>query len=271
MLSSANFLGSDAITIDLEDSVAPGEKDAARILVRSAIQTFNYDVCYGIRINSLDTPFWKADLRELLPLNPEFIMLPKTADKFSILTLVAEMEAIEKEFGITNEAYIIALIETAEGLENAYAVAGAHERVKALFLGAEDLTANLCAKRTKEGQEILYARSRLVCAARAAGIDTYDTPFTDVEDIEALKRDAALARQLGFTGKASIHPSHIDLINSCFDPTPEEIAFSLEVMETIERGKKEGKGAVALHGKMIDAPIVARAEYILKLAGGKKQ
>ena len=266
MLSSANFLGSDAVVIDLEDAVAPGEKDAARLLVRNAILTFRYRVTFGVRINSLDTLYWEKDLQAILPLNPDFIMLPKTADDTSIFRLETAMATIEADHGVSQPVPVIALLETAEGIENAYRIAKASKRVQALFLGAEDLTANLCAIRTKEGSEILYSRSRLVNAARAAGIDAYDTPFTGVEDLAGLEKDARFARQLGFTGKAAINPQHIEGINLAFTPTEAEIQYAREVLSIIEKAEKEGLGAVALHGKMIDAPIVARAKQILQTA-----
>jgi len=138
--------------------------------------------------------------------------------------------------------------------------------VQALFLGAEDLTADLQCKRTKEGREIEYARTRLVVAARAAGVDVYDTPFTDVNDDEGIVRDAQLAKALGFTGKASISPRHVEVINQTFSPTLKEIDYAYEVMEAISLAKQQGKGAIALHGKMVDAPIVARAERTIAMA-----
>ena len=151
-------------------------------------------------------------------------------------------------------------------LENAFAIASATKRVKALFLGAEDLTADLQCKRTKEGREIEYARTRLVVAARAAGVDVYDTPFTDVNDDEGIRVDAALAKALGFTGKASISPRHVEAINQTFSPTMAEIDYAYEVLEAIDLAKKQGKGAVALRGKMIDAPIVMRAQQTIAMA-----
>ena len=158
------------------------------------------------------------------------------------------------------------LIETALGVENAYAIASASDRVVALFLGAEDLTADLRCQRTKEGREIDYARQRLVVAARAAGVDVYDTPFTDVNDDEGIVADASYAKSLGFTGKASISPRHIDAINTVFSPTKKEILYAYEVMEAIALAKEQGKGAIALRGKMIDAPIVNRAQQTIAAA-----
>ena len=158
------------------------------------------------------------------------------------------------------------LIETALGVENAYAIASASGRLKALFLGAEDLTADLRCKRTKEGREIEYARHRLVVAARAAGVDVYDTPFTDVNDDEGIEVDATLAKALGFTGKASISPRHVEVINRVFSPAQKDVDYAYEVMEAIALAKAQGKGAISLYGKMIDAPIVNRAEQTIAMA-----
>jgi len=138
--------------------------------------------------------------------------------------------------------------------------------VKAIFLGGEDLTADLRCKRTKEGHEISYARSRMVCAARAAGVEVYDTPFTDVNDDEGIYTDAQYAKSLGFTGKSSISPRHVKAINEVFSPSLKDIDYAYEVMEAIRIGKEQGKGAVALRGKMIDAPIVARARQTIEMA-----
>ena len=138
--------------------------------------------------------------------------------------------------------------------------------MQAIFLGGEDLTADLRCKRTKQGREIEYARTRLVVAARAAGVDIYDTPFTDVNDDEGIWTDAELAKALGFTGKASISPRHVEVINQVFSPTQKDIDYAYEVMDAIRLAKEQGKGAIALHGKMIDAPIVARAEQTIAAA-----
>ena len=177
------------------------------------------------------------------------------------------MTALEERLGLApNTVGLMPLIETAMGVENAFSIASATKRVKALFLGAEDLTADLQCKRTKEGREIEYARTRLVVAARAAGVDVYDTPFTDVNDDEGIWVDARLAKSLGFTGKASISPRHVEVINAVFSPTEKEIDYAYEVLDAIETAKRQGKGAIALHGKMIDAPIVARAQRTIDMA-----
>lgn len=268
MLINGNYLGADAVIFDLEDAVSPSEKDAARILVRNTMRYMDFRGCEIIvRINSIDTPFWKQDIQTILPYKPAWILLPKTGNAGDVQQADAYLRQTEECLGIpVNTVKLMPLIETAMGVENAYSIATAAQRVGALFLGAEDLTADLRCQRTKEGREIEYARTRLVVAARAAGVDVYDTPFTDVNDDEGIEKDAALAKALGFTGKASISPRHVEVINRVFSPTEKEIDYAYEVMDAIARAKRQGKGAISLYGKMIDAPIVARAEQTIAAA-----
>ena len=268
MLINGNCLGSDAVIFDLEDAVSPAEKDAARILVRNTIRYMDFRGCEIIvRINSVDTPYWQADLDTILPEKPNLILLPKAGCKEDIFQVEAYMDTLEEKLGMEkNTVGLMPLIETAMGVENAFEIASCSKRVRALFLGAEDLTADLQCVRTKEGLEIQYARTRLVMAARAAGIDVYDTPFTDVNDDEGIETDARLAKSLGFSGKSSISPRHVEVINRVFTPTMKEIDYAYEVMDAIAAAKEQGKGAIALHGKMIDAPIVARAQRTIAIA-----
>ena len=268
MLINGNCLGSDAVIFDLEDAVSPAEKDAARILVRNTMRYMDFRGCEIIvRINSIDTPYWKADIDAILPYRPALILLPKTGTAQDILAADAYMTEVEAKLGFENNTVgLMPLIETALGVENAFAISTASSRVRALFLGAEDLTADLRCKRTKEGREIEYARTRLVMAARAAGIDVYDTPFTDVNDDEGIVVDATLAKALGFSGKASISPRHVEVINQVFSPSQADIDYAYEVMDAIALAKAQGQGAISLKGKMIDAPIVARAEQTIAMA-----
>ena len=259
ILINGAYLGADAVILDLEDAVSPDEKDAARILVRNAIGTLDFSRCEVIvRINSLDT---------IVPCRPHWIMLPKTARSEDVQRCDEYLTALEAKLGFAPlTVRLMPLIETALGVENAFAIATAAGRVGALFLGAEDLTADLQCKRTKASREIEYARGRMVVAARAAGVDVYDTPFTDVNDAEGMEADARCAKALGFTGKASISPRHVEIINRVFSPTMAEIDYAYEVLEAIAQGKAQGKGAVSLRGKMIDAPIVARARQTIAAA-----
>lgn len=265
MIMNGALLGADSIILDLEDAVAPDQKDAARDLVTSALQNFDFGKCEIIvRINSLDTPFWEDDLEAIVPLKPDVIMPTKVSSKAYIHELIAKIDELEAKNDIAPDTIkIIPLLETALGIENAFEIATASKRIEALYLGAEDLTADLRCKRTKEGTEIFYARGRLVCAARAAGIDAYDTPFTDVNDLDGLKKDAEFAKSLGFAGKAVISPRHVETVNKVFSPTRAEIEHAKDVYRAIKEAKAQGKGAISLNGKMIDAPIVMRAKIIL--------
>ena len=268
MIINGDSLGADSIILDLEDAVSPDEKDAARLLVRSAIERMGFaGVEITVRINSIDTAYWQDDLEAIVPLKPDLIMPPKASSAEDMRTLDAYIAKVEEKAGIpVGTVKLIPLIETALGVERAFEIASACPRVTALFLGGEDLTADLRCKRTKAGNEIDYARKRLVCAARAAGVDVYDTPFTDVNDDEGIVVDAEYAKSLGFTGKSAIAPRHVRTINEVFSPTIADIEYAKLVFEAIRIGKLQGKGAVSLRGKMIDKPIVERARQTLEAA-----
>lgn len=268
MLINADTHQSDAIVLDLEDAVSPNEKDAARCLVRNALETFMpYRSEVIIRINALSTPYWQEDLEAVIPFKPSMIMPSKVDNGADIKKLSDAISAVEEKNGINEGSVrLIPLLETASSIEFAYEIALASQRMEALYLGAEDLTADLHAIRSKPSEEIFYARCRLLTAARAAGIKAYDTPCTDVDDMEALRADAVLARNLGFDGKAVISPRHVDCVNEVFTPSEKEIAYAKAVLMAIENGQREGKGAISLNGKMIDPPIVARAEQTLEMA-----
>ena len=198
IIVNGEILGADAVILDLEDAVAPAEKDSARILVRNAIKLMGFGRCEVIvRINAIDTAYWQKDLDAIIPVRPSLIMPPKTSCAADVLAVDAYITQLEEKLGLENGSVgLIPLIETALGVENAYQIASACKRVKAIFLGGEDLTADLRCKRTKEGHEIAYARSRMVVAARAAGVEVYDTPFTDVNDDEGIYTDAQYAKSL---------------------------------------------------------------------------
>lgn len=272
MIMNGGLLGADSIIFDLEDAVAPDQKDAARILVKSALRSLDFGGCeIIIRMNALDTPYWEEDIEEMVPLGPSAIMPTKVSDGNYIRKLEQKITETEEKNGMdVGKIKLIPLLETAMGIEHAYDIAIASPRMEALYLGAEDLTADLRCERTKEGAEILYARGRLVCAARAAGIEAYDTPFTDVEDMEGLRSDARFANGLGYTGKAVINPRHVEDVNCIFSPSDKEIRYAREVFGAIREAKRQGKGAISLRGKMIDAPIAQRAKLVLEAASELK-
>ncbi|MDR1318311.1 MAG: CoA ester lyase [Treponema sp.] len=269
MLLNGALLGSDGIIIDLEDAVSPDEKDAARLLVCNLMGTLDFRGCeVVIRINSIGTPYWQEDLDAVVPQKPNAIMPPKVNSGDDVHIISAYIEKIEREKGLVpGKIGIVPLLETALGIENAFAIALSDKRVTALYLGAEDLTADLHCKRTRNGGEILYARSRLVNAARAAKIEAYDTPFTAIDDEEGLLADTELAKSLGYSGKTAISPRQIPVINRIFNPSEEDVEYAQSVFRAIENARTRGKGVVSLNGKMIDAPIVERARQVLEAAG----
>lgn len=264
MLQSSDILGADGVIIDLEDAVALTEKDAARYLVSEYLATFKSDTHKFIRINPLDSPYFYDDLNAIKDLDITGIVLPKAG--------VESMTKLEEYLNENNlELDVIPLVETAIGLETALQIVGISKRVIGLFLGAEDLTLDLGAKRTKGSKEIEYARSRIIAASKAYGIQAFDTPFTDTDDIEGLKIDTKNAKDLGMTGKTVISPRHVDTINKMFSPTVEERDYALRVVEGVKVAKEKGLGAFSLEGKMIDAPIIKRALNLLRTSGDYKE
>lgn len=271
MLANAGTLGADAVIFDLEDAVARVEKDAARILVRHALASVKPAVPVAVRINALDTPFWREDIAAAVRGGADMILLPKTdcpeAVQEAASVMIAEEKRAEEENAGQKPLALMALIESSLGVENAFAVARAHERLAGVLLGAEDLTAELGARRSPGGDEIFYARSRILMACKAAGVLALDTPYPFVTDMEGLAADAALAAAMGFDGKAVISPHHVHAVNSAFSPGEEQLRWAERVLAAARRAVAEGKGAVSLDGMMIDAPVIKRAERFLLLAG----
>lgn len=265
MLQNADIHGADAIILDLEDAVALDQKDAARQLVKNAIGILDKKIQKIVRINPVDSEYFEKDIECIVPLRPDMIMPAKVNSERDIEAIDKKISELELKTGIEKgSTKLLPLIETALGLENAFKIACFSKRIFGLFLGAEDMSSDLRAIRSKRGDEILYARGRIICAARAAGIEAFDTPFTDVNDIEGLVEDAGFARSIGFSGKASISPRHIEGINACFTPSKKEIAHARAVLRAVEDGIRLGKGAVSLNGKMIDKPIEKRARQVLE-------
>ncbi len=269
MVQSAPVLGADAVIFDLEDAVAQTEKDAARFLVASALSNLdNGGVETVVRINALDTPHWEEDIRAMVRAGAETLLLPKCDRAYDALQAIdAIIEAEESLETKQKPVGLMLILESALGVENAFSIATAHERVNGMLLGAEDFSADIGATRTLSGEEIAYARGRTVVAAKAGRVDAIDTPFTAVDDLENLERDAALARQMGFDGKASISPQHLRIINRVFRPTEAQIAWAERIVAAMAQAAIDGKGAVSVDGMMVDGPILIRARNILRAAG----
>jgi len=267
MINSAVVLHSDSIVFDLEDTIPLEEKDSARILLREAFKSLDFirEKNILIRVNNPSTAYFDEDIKEIVPLGDYPLVIPKV--DLSNMSIVNEkLERIESEYKLNYQVPIAPLVETAFGVEYINQILKSSERIIAVFWGAEDFTADMGIARTPEGSELWYSRSKLTIAAHIAGVEVIDTPFTDIKNLAGLRKDAAVAKQLGFTGKAAIHPSQIDVINEVFSPSQEEIEYSLRVVKAFTEGKKEGKGVVLENGRMIDKPVVTRAKLILKKA-----
>ncbi|MBC2722649.1 aldolase/citrate lyase family protein [Desulfosporosinus sp.] len=260
MLQDAAILGADSIILDLEDAVSLTEKDSARILVREAIKTIDYSqVEVVVRVNPLDTEFGPQDIDVIARVKPDTLLIPK-ANEEGIKLVDKLLDKLERDEEFTpGSIKIMALIETALGLENVYNVIRASKRTVGVLLGGEDLTADLGIERTREGEEIFYARNKIATVCRALKVDAIDTPFTDINDYEGLKKDTAKAKSLGLTGKAVINPRQIETIHSVFAPTIKELEQAFRILEAMKEAEEEGKGCCSLDGKMIDAPVINRA------------
>lgn len=268
MIKDAGIYPADCIMFDLEDSVALTEKDSARFLVHEALTTLDYEGKEIIvRVNGLDTEMGKEDLEAIVRTGKAVIRLPKTETAEDIIECEREIERIEKECGITiGSTKMMAAVESAAGVLNAKEIATASKRLIGIAIGAEDYVTDLKTNRSPGGIELLFGRSMILLAARAAGIDAIDTVYSDVNNEEGFREEVALIKQLGFDGKSIINPRQIRPVHEIYTPTEKEIEKSLAIMEAIEEANKKGSGVISLNGKMIDKPIVMRAQRVLDLA-----
>lgn len=257
----AAFYNEDCLVYDLEDSVPASEKDAARLLVYNTVRYHRPANKYVlIRINGIYSPYIDEDLEAAVRARPDAIRIPKVEYKEEAVRICQRISEIEAEAGMeVGSTEVWCNIESYLGLINAYEIATADPRIVALALGAEDFTASMKSQRTKAGLEIFYARNALLTACRHAGVEAIDAVFSDINDLEGLKEDTTLTRNLGFDGKTCVHPRQIDVVNSFFTPSKKEIRYAKRVLEAVEEGKLQKKGAVTLDGSMIDKPMELRA------------
>ncbi|KAB2842327.1 MAG: citrate lyase ACP [Melioribacteraceae bacterium] len=257
----------DGIILDLEDSVAPTEKDAAQLLVRNALRSVDfYNAERMVRINQL--PKGLDDLKYIIPHNVNLILVPKCESAEQIQQLEKEVEKLRKQHKVQNPIYFMPIIESALGVIKAFEIASASTNNCALAIGLEDYTADIGTQRTNEGRESIFARQMLINAAKAAGIQAIDTVFSDVSDMEALRQSVLEAKSLGFEGKGCIHPRQIQVVHEAFAPTAEDIEKAKKIVHAFEEAEKKGLGVVSLGSKMIDPPVVKRAQRILSLIKG---
>ncbi len=267
-LLQARFYNEDCLVYDLEDSVPLAEKDAARHLVYNLIKYQRPAGKYVIiRVNGIYSDYIDEDLEAAVRCRPDAIRIPKVEYAKEVKRIDERISEIEEAAGIEHGSIELwCNIESYLGVLNAQEIATASERVVALALGAEDFTASMRSTRTKAGAEIFYARNAVLMACRFAGVEAVDAVFSDINDIEGLKTDVALTKNLGFDGKTVVHPRQIDVVNAAFTPSAKEIRYAKRVLEAVEEGKREHKGAVTLDGGMIDKPMELRARTTLAQA-----
>jgi citrate lyase subunit beta/citryl-CoA lyase len=262
---NAGLHAPDAIILDLEDSVHHAEKDAARILVRNTLRAVDFGACERmVRINQL--PMGLEDLAEVIPEAPDLILLPKTEKPEQVMKVDSTINELKSRHRIDRPIWIMPILESALGIENAFAIATVSPNIAALTIGLEDYTADIGVVKTTEGQETLYARTRLVNAAKAAGIQAIDSVFGDVADLDGLRRWGENSRAVGFEGMGCIHPSQIRVIHEAFSPSQTEIEKAVKIVAAFEDAQRRGLGVVSLGSKMIDPPVVERAKKLVARA-----
>ena len=265
MMLNAGLHHPHGIILDLEDSVAPGKKEEARTLVRNALcQVDFYGAERMVRINQL--PAGMGDLEEVVPFYPHLVLLPKCEHSFQVQEVAERIRSILHNHGQEREIFLMPIIESALGVEHAFEIASASPSVVAMAIGLEDYTADLGVQRSASGEESLYARTRMVNACKAAGIQPIDSVYSDVANMEGLRENVEASRSLGFEGMGCIHPRQVPVIHEAFTPAEEEIEKAARIVEAYEEAEASGSGVVALGSKMIDPPVVKRAQRILDLA-----
>ncbi len=262
---NAGLHGPDVVILDLEDSVHHAEKDAARLLVRNALRAVDFGAAERmVRINQL--PLGLADLEEIVPQLPDLILVPKVETAAQIAEVDAAIVHISSQQGIVRPIWLMPILESALGIENAFAIATGSERIVALTIGLEDYTADLGVAKTTTGSESLYARQRVVNAAHAAHVQAIDSVYGDVSDMDGLERWGEASRAMGFEGMGCIHPMQIEVIHRAFAPSAAELEKALRIVAAFEEAQAQGLGVVSLGSKMIDAPVVHRAVKLVNRA-----
>ncbi len=263
LVENVGLYGADCVILDLEDSVPLAQKFDARILVKYSLQNVDFGKSEKwVRINGMDTKFWKRDIEEVLPY-VDIINVPKAESYEDIERLASLMREIEEAQGIKKRA-IVPIIESLKGLVNAREIA-MHERVVALTWGGEDLTAELGIPR-KKALILDHVRAEIIIAAKSQGKMALDTVYSDIRDEEGLFEYAKRARYMGFDGIGVLHPNQIEIVHRAFKPDEKEIEEAKRIVEAAERAMKEGKGVITVNGRMVDKPVIERAKKILAYA-----
>ncbi|WP_448917411.1 citrate (pro-3S)-lyase subunit beta [Haemophilus sputorum] len=268
MISNTFIYKPDSIMFDLEDAVALKEKDSARILVAHALQHPLYqEIETVVRVNPLDSEFGLNDLNAVVRAGVDVVRMPKTETAQDVVDMDLAITEIEKACGReVGSTKMLAAIESPLGITQANQIATASKRLIGIALGAEDYVRNLKTERSPEGIELLFARCSILQAARAAGIQAFDTVYSNANNEEGFLKEAALIKQLGFDGKSLVNPRQIELLHNLFAPTQKDVDQAEKIIAAAEEAERNGLGVVSLNGKMIDAPIIDRARLLLERA-----
>ena len=268
MLSKSFIYKADALMFDLEDSVTLREKDTARRLVYHTLRHPLYqDIETVVRVNALDSAYGVADLEAVVRGGADIVRLPKTDNAQDVIDIESEILRIENECGREpGSTGLLAAIESPMGITQAVNIAHSSPRLMGIALGAEDYVRNLRTERSPEGVELLYARCAILQAARSAGIQAFDTVYSDANNEEGFLKEASHIKQLGFDGKSLINPRQIELLHNLYAPTQKEVDYAQRVVDAAEASEREGRGVVSLNGKMVDGPVIERARLVLSRA-----
>ena len=262
MLVSADILGADSIIYDLEDAVSLDEKDSARTLVRNALSFLKFTHSeITVRINPIDSPYWEKDLEAIIPVLPDGIVIPK-ASVDAVHSVEQKINEIKKAHNITKNFSFLMLVESARGIMDVNSIAKASSLIQGLLLGGEDYSVDMGIQRTRLSKELEYARFSLTTAAHAYGLDSLDTPFTDVEDFEGLRLDTAFSKSIGFSGRLVINPRQVEEIHKIFSPSSAEIERAEAILQAAQEAKQKGLGVFSFKGKMVDLPVIKRAQAL---------
>ncbi|WP_206426588.1 aldolase/citrate lyase family protein [Clostridium sp. E02] len=262
----------DSIILDLEDAVAENQKDAARFSLYHALKEINYHGCERvIRINALDTPYWKEDIRCAIAGGCDSIRIPKTERAEDVKLVEETVAAAEKEFHVLEgKTLIMAAIESARGVMKVLEICESSERLFGIALSGGDYTKDLQTHITGTGVELMGARQNMIIAARAAGVQCFDTVYTNLDDMEGFRKEAESIHLMGFDGKSIINPRQISVVHEIFTPTQKDIIFAEKVVKEIDDKKAKGIGVFTVDGKMIDIAFydgAKRTIYMAKASG----
>ena len=268
LIKDAYIYGSDSIILDLEDAVAENQKDSARFSLYHALKTIDYgDTEVIVRINGLDTPHWQEDIRCVVAAGADGIRIAKCESAEDVKLVEKHVLAAEKEFGVEEgRTLLMAALESPKGILNAYEIVTASDRMFGCAISGGDFRKSMHVQIEKGGIEMLTARGNMLLAARAAGVQCFDTMFPNVDDMEGFKEEVIQNHQMGFDGKSIISPKHIRFVHKTFAPTPKEIAYAEKLINSFNEQADSGIGVYTVDGKMVDLPFFEDARRIIALA-----